>query len=177
MFATSEDARGVKRIIECACVFDHLRGTISVAAAAKGIIGLIIKRDIEHGTEIQIEAQHAQEPTSDVTMPPDKREIAAITKLVRVRRFVADELQPGNAATFLVDRDDWLDRAKFAKVVDELPKLRWSLNVATEQDKGAGLNAPEGSSRFGIEFGAGHAGHQELAEGRHEALKEMSIAA
>lgn len=120
MFAAGKDARALQGIIEGPCIVDHLRWIISVAAAAQGIVRVVVEGDIEHGAEIEIEPEHAQEPSGNITMLSNEREVSAITELIRIGRLVADEFQAGDTSTFLVDRDNRLDVTDVPKIVDQL---------------------------------------------------------
>ena len=73
-------------------------------------------------------------------MPPNELDVALLAQLLRVRRFVADQAQPRNASTFLVDRDDRLDRAQIAEIVDQLPQLSRAFDVSPENNKPARLD-------------------------------------
>ena len=95
-------------------------------------------------------------------MATNEVEIAAVTELLGIRWLVADQLQAGNAATFLIDRDDRFRLAEIAKIVDELAELRGGLNVAPEENEAARLDLAEEAGGFGIEFGAGDADEQVL---------------
>ena len=53
-------------------------------------------------------------------MATDESEVATVAELLGVRRFVADQLEARNAATFLIDGDDRFRLAEIAKIVDEL---------------------------------------------------------
>jgi hypothetical protein len=163
MLAATEDTRALQRIVKGPCILDHLRRIISVASAPQRIVRVVVERDIEDRTKIEIETEHAQETSRDVAMPPDQREVTAVAELVRVRRLVTDKLQSRNTAAFLVDGDDRLDLTDFPKVIDQLPQLSGRLDVAAKQNEGAGLNAFERRSRFRIEFETGNAGHEKLA--------------
>ena len=66
--------------------------------------------------------------------------VVPVAQLLRVRRLVADQPQARNAAALLVDRDDRLDFAEIAQVIDQLPELRRALNVAPEENEPARLD-------------------------------------
>ena len=95
-------------------------------------------------------------------MTTNEVEVPAVAELLRVRWFVTDQLESGNAATFLIDRDDRFHLAEIAKIVDELAELLGGLNVASEENEAARLDLAEEAGGFGIEFGAGDADEQEL---------------
>ncbi len=95
-------------------------------------------------------------------MTTNEVEIAAVAELLGVRWFVTDQLEAGNAAPFLIDRDDRFHLAEIAKIVDELAELLGGLNIAPEENEAARLNLAEEAGGFGIEFGAGDADEQEL---------------
>jgi hypothetical protein len=86
--------------------------------------------------------------------------------LLGVRRFVADQAEPGNAAPFLINRYDGIDVAQIAQVVDQLPELRSALDVAPEKDEPARLNPPKQCRRFRIQFVPGNTSENQLTERR-----------
>jgi hypothetical protein len=165
VFAAGEDAFGLEGFVEGAGVADDLGDVVAVAASAEGVVGFVVEGDIEDGTEVEIEAEHAKEAAGDFAVAADEVEIAFIAELVGIRRLVADELEAGDAAAFLIDGDDGLDDAEVTEVVDEFAKLGGRLDVATEEDEAAGLEAAEDGGGVGVEDGAGDAGEEELAEG------------
>jgi len=95
-------------------------------------------------------------------MAADEVEVSAVAELLGVRWFVTDQLESGNAAPFLIDRDDRFHLTEITKIVDELAELRGGLNVASEENEAARLDLAEEAGGFGIEFGAGDADEQEL---------------
>ncbi len=95
-------------------------------------------------------------------MLPNEFEIAFVAELLGVRRLLADEAETGDAAAFLVDRDDGLDRAQVAQVVDQLPQLRGALDVAAEEDEPARLHLAEEGGGGGIEFFSRDTGEDQL---------------
>ena len=95
-------------------------------------------------------------------MTTDEVKVPAVAELLRVRWFVAYQLESGNAAPFLIDRDDRFHLAEITKIIDEFAELRRGLNVASEENEAARLDLAEEAGGFGIEFGAGDADEQEL---------------
>ncbi len=95
-------------------------------------------------------------------MPADELRIALLAELLRIGRFVAEELEARDAAALLVDRDDRLHVGEIAQVVDQFPELRRRLDVPAEEDVAARLDGPEFPGGGGIEFGAGNADEEEL---------------
>ena len=95
-------------------------------------------------------------------MLADEAEIIAITELLGVRRLVADELEAGNAAAFLIDRNDGLDVAKIAQIVDEFAQLGGGLDVPSEEDESSGLEFLVESGVLRREFISGDADEQKL---------------
>jgi hypothetical protein len=114
--------------------------------------------------KIEVEPEEPEQATGDLAMSPNERNVVALPQLLRVRRFVPDEAEARHAAAFLVDRDDRLDVAEVAEVVDQLPELCGTRDIAPEEDVAAGLHATEQRSRLRIELGAGDAGEQKLTE-------------
>ena len=135
---------------------------VAVAAAAKGIVGLVVKRDVEHRAEVEIETEHPEQSSGDTAMPPNELDVALLAQLLRVRRFVADQTQPRNAPAFLVDGDDRLNRAQVAQVVDQLPQLSRAFDVAPKDNEPTRLHPSKKRRRPRIEFGSGHAGKDQL---------------
>ena len=54
------------------------------------------------------------------------------------------------------------------EVVDEFAELLRGLDVAPEENKSSRLELAETTGGFGIEFGSGDTGEEELAEGAHD---------
>lgn len=167
MFSATENAARAERIIKRSGEVDDLRDVLAVTAAPKRIIRVVVERDVENGTEVEIEPEYAEDLRGDLAVELNERAVALVAKLLRVRGFAADEFESGNSAAFLIDRDDRFDFRQVAQIVDEFAELSRAMDVPTEENKGAGLNAAEGRGGFGIEFGAGNADHDELASGRN----------
>src|SRR5690606_28121525 len=120
--------------------------------------------EVEDGTEVEIEAEEFQDPAGEASVPFDQRVFVLLAELLRAGRFAADEAEPGDAPALLVDGDEGFDLAEIAEIVDELPQLPGGLDVASEEDEPARLQLLEAAGGVGIEFGAGNAGEEELAE-------------
>jgi hypothetical protein len=118
MFAAAENPLLPHRVVERTRQSHHLVDSLAVAAAPQRIIGLIIEGDVENRTEIEIEPEEAQEPTGYFPMAPDEFEIVPVAQLLRIRRLVSDEPEARDAASLLIDRDDRLDFAEVAQVID-----------------------------------------------------------
>jgi len=123
VFAAGEDPCFPQGLVENAGHLDHLVGTCPVAAPAQGVVGLVVESDVEHGTEVEVESEEAQEIPGQFTVPRDEGEIPLVAELAGVRRFVAEELEAGDAASLLIDRDDRLRLAEFAQAVGESAEL------------------------------------------------------
>ena len=100
-------------------------------------------------------------------MITDQIQIAPVAKVVRIRRLVADELQPRDTPALLINRDDRLAHTHVAQGVAEFSELRGRLDVSPEEDERAGLNAAECGGGLRVEHGTRHAGHEKLAESGH----------
>lgn len=164
VFSAGEDSLAAHGAIENACVVDDFLRVRAVAAAFKGIICFVIVGDIEDGTEIEIEAEVAEELSGDAAVLFDEGAVSFFTELLGVGGFLADFAEAGDAAAFLVDGDDWFDVREIAKVVGEFPELLRAFDVAGEEDEPTGLNALEAGGGLGIEFRSGDAGEEELTE-------------
>ena len=51
-------------------------------------------------------------------MASNESKIVSITQLLRIRRFVSNKSQAGDAASLLIDRDDGLDHTQVAQIID-----------------------------------------------------------
>ena len=87
-----------------------------------------------------------------------------IAKLLRIRRLGPDQSQPRHPAAFLVDRDDRLDLAKVAQIIDQLPQLRRTLDIAAEKNESARLNPAKKRCRLRIQFVTRNTSEDQLAE-------------
>src|SRR5262249_52977372 len=116
-------------------------------------------------TKIEVEPEKPQQTSGDVAVAPDQIEIILLAKLLRIRRFVSDPPQTRDAPSFLINRNDRLDLAQVAQVVDEISKLRGAFEIASKENKCSWLDAPKQARCFRIKFFAGHTGHDELTKG------------
>jgi hypothetical protein len=76
-------------------------------------------------------------------VPPNECNIVPVAQLLRIRRLVPDQAQPRDAASFLIDRDDWLDFAEIAQIIDQLAELARALNVAAKKNESTRLDTTE----------------------------------
>src|SRR4029077_15051467 len=111
MFPAAGDARSPQRVVKRRRVPDYLLDRFSVTATTQGIVRVVIKRNIEHGTEIEVETEQSQQVPGDFTMLANQRDVSPVAQLLSIRRFVSDQSQPRHPATFLVDGNDRLDLA------------------------------------------------------------------
>src|SRR5262249_1001589 len=144
---------------------DQLFDSFPVAPGVQRILSVIVERNVEHRTKIEIEPENAQQASSDVTVSPDKIEIVLIAQLLGVWRFVSDAPQSRDAPAFLIDCNDRLDVAQIPQIIDELSELRCTLDVASEENVCPGLHAPKQTSCFPIEFLSGNTRHYQLTNG------------
>src|SRR5215831_13876464 len=159
MFAAARDPLPSHCSVERASVAHHLIDSFPVAAAIQRILSVIVERNVEHRTKIEIEPENAQQASGDVTVSPDKIEIVLIAQLLGVWRFVSDAPQSRDAPAFLIDCNDRLDVAQVAQIVDELSELRRVSEIASEENVCPGLHPPKQAGRFRIEFFAGNTRH------------------
>lgn len=162
VFSATENAGGAKAIIEGAGFLNHLGHIAAIASAPERVVSFIIEGNIEHGTEVEVESEQAEDASGDVSVATYESEVPAVAELLGVGGLVADELESGNSPAFLIDGDDRFHLTEIAEVVDELAELRGGLNIASEENEAAGLDLAEEAGGFGIEFGAGDADEQEL---------------
>src|SRR5438874_7421117 len=111
MFPTAGYPRGTQGIIKRSRVPDHLLDRFSVTATTQGIIRVVIKRNVEHGTEIEIETEQSQQISGDVAVLANQLDVSFVAQLLSARRFVSNQAQPRHSATFLIDSNDRLDQA------------------------------------------------------------------
>src|SRR2546423_15579530 len=111
MLPAAGHARTKQRVVKRSRVPDHLLDRFSVTATTQGIVRVVIKGNIEHGTEIEIETEQSQQVSGDVAVFANQLDVSLVAQLLSVRRFVSNQSQPRHSATFLVDGNDRLDRA------------------------------------------------------------------
>ena len=111
MFATTGDPLFSHHVVECAGVACHLLDRCAVTSAAQRIVRVIVERNVEHRTKIEIESENSKQATCDVAMLADKINILLVTQLLRVRWLGSDQSQTRHATAFLIDRNDRLDLA------------------------------------------------------------------
>jgi len=165
MFAAAGDPLLAHGLIERAAIAHNLFDIFSVAPAAQRIFGVIIERNVEHRTKIEIESKKSEQTSGDIAVAPDQIDIVFIAHLLRIRRFVSDAPQSRDASAFLIDCDDRLDVAQVAQIVDEPSELRRALKIAAEENVCPGLHAPKQMGRFSIEFFPGNTRHYQLTNG------------
>ena len=162
MLAAAHHSGGPQCLVEGSGFFNDLGDIAAVAAPAERVVGLVVKGNVQHGAEVQVESENAQDAAGDVSMTADQIQIPAVAELLGIGRLVADEFEAGHASTLLVDRDDRLHAAQIAEVVDELAELLGGLDVSAEEDESSGLDLTEEAGGFGIEFCAGNTNEKKL---------------
>ena len=73
-------------------------------------------------------------------MAGNEFKISLVPELAGIGRLVPEKLEPGDASSFLVDGDDWLDVAEFPESIRESSELVGGLDIASEQNESSGLN-------------------------------------
>ena len=164
MFAAAQNPLPAQRFIERTGQPDDLFDGLAVAAAAQGIISLIVERNVEDRAEIEIESKKAEEPARYFAMLPNERYVIPITQLLRIRRFVPDQPQSRNAPSLLIDRDNRFYFAEIAQIIDQLPELSRALNVAAKQNVPTRLDATKERRGLRIQFEPGHSGKDQLTQ-------------
>ena len=162
MLAAAENTGGPQRIVESRRFFNDLGDIAPIAAAAKRVVGLIVERDVQHGTEVEVEAENSKEAACDIAVAADQVQIRGVAELLGAGRLVPDTFEAGNATAFLVDRDDRLDAAQISEVVDEFAQLLGSLDIATEENEPSRLDLAEEAGGVGIEFRARNTNKKKL---------------
>ena len=143
VFAAGEDPLVAQCVVEEAGIADDLCRGVPVAASAEGVIGLIVEGDVEDGAEVEVESEDPQEFAGDGSVLLDQGGVITVSELIGVWRFVADEFEARDASSFLIDGDDGGCAAEVFEIVDEFSQLGWRLDIASEEDEAAGLDAAE----------------------------------
>src|SRR5882757_4292110 len=164
MFAAAADPLPTHGVIKRTGIAHNLFDIFSVTPAVQRVLSVIIERNVEHRTKIEIEPEKAQQTSGDVAVASDQIDIVLLAQLLRVRRFVSDAPHSRHAPAFLIDRNNGLDVAHVAQIVDELSELRRALEVASEENECSRLHAPKQAGCFRIEFFPGNTRHDQLTK-------------
>src|SRR5437867_10183835 len=164
MFAATCDPLLAHCVVERAGVAHDLLDRFAVTATAQRIVGVVVERNVEHRTKVEIEPENAEQTARDVSMPPDKIDIVLVAQLLRVRRLAADQSQARHAPALLIDGNDRLDLAEIAQIVDQLSQLRRAFDVAPEKNEPARLDAAKHFRARSIEFFSRDAAEYQLTE-------------
>jgi hypothetical protein len=121
MFAATQDPLLAQCFVKGARQPNDLFHCLSVAAAAERIVGVVIERNVEDGTEVEVETEKTEEPAGNFTVTPDEGYVVAIPQLLGVRRLVPDQAEPRDASAFLVDRYDRFDGTEIPEIIDQFP--------------------------------------------------------
>jgi hypothetical protein len=165
MFAAAGNALCAHRLVKSAGVAHHFINVLSITAASQRIIGIVIERDVEDRTEIEVEPEKAQQPPGDVTVPRDQPRIALFAKFLRIRRLVTNQSEPRNPTAFLINGDDRFDFGNIPQIINQLPQLRRGFDIPPEKNESARLEPTEMRRSLGIQFLARHARHDQLPKG------------
>jgi len=111
VFATAQDAGGPETVIERRGFFNHLGDIAAIAAPAQRIVGFVVKGNVEHRTEIEIEPEDSKDATGNVSVAAYEGKISAVAELLGIGRLIADEFEARDPPAFLVDGDDRFDIA------------------------------------------------------------------
>src|ERR1700730_5180275 len=103
MFAAACDSLLAHRIVECAGISRDLLDRFPVTTAAQRIVRIVVKRNVEHRTKIEIESKNPKQSSGNVAVPTDKIDIVLVTQLLRVWRLAPDQSQSRQAPALLQD--------------------------------------------------------------------------
>jgi hypothetical protein len=162
VLSTGEDSRGAESGIKDSRLLDDLVGSRSVTASTKGVVGFLVEGDIKDGAEVEVETENPKELSGQFAMAGDEFGIALVAELAGIRRLVAEEFQSGDAASFLVDRNDRFNVAEFPEAVGECTELGGGLDVSSKEDESSRLDPPDEVLIGRVDFGAGNAEEQKL---------------
>ena len=143
MLTAGEYTRGLHGAVKDAGHLNDLIRSGAVAAPAKGVISLVVKGDVEHRTEIEIESEKPQKLPCECAMPRDQDRISLLAKLPGIGRFVAQELESRDPPSLLVDGDDRLDGAELPKLISEPAQLPWSFDVPAKENESPWLDSAD----------------------------------
>src|SRR5262245_14069316 len=161
MFATARDPLPSHCFVERTRISYNLVHGFPITPAAQRILSVIIERNVEHGTKIEIEPKKAQQTCGDIAVSSDEIDIVLVAQLLRIRRFVSDQAQSRYASALLIDRDDWLDVAQVAQIVDELSQLRRAFEIAAKKNVCPRLHTLKQTGCFRIKFFSGNTRHDQ----------------
>ena len=94
MFAATGEPLPAHGLIKRTGIAHNLFDIFSVTPAVQRVFGVIIEGNVEHRTKIEIEPEQPQKLPRDVAVPAHQCGIIFIAKLLRIRRFVAEQLEP-----------------------------------------------------------------------------------
>src|SRR6266699_2547248 len=80
MFPAAGYPRSTQRAVERSRVPDYLLHRFSVTATTQGIVRVVIKRNIEHGTEIEIETEQSQQASGDVAVFANQLDVSLVAQ-------------------------------------------------------------------------------------------------
>src|SRR3954469_21904805 len=106
MLAAARYALGAQRVVERSSQPNDFGNITAIATAPQRIVSLVVERNVEHRTKIEIESKEAKQPAGDSPMPPNEIDVALFPQLLRVRRLLPDQTEPRHPPAFLVYRDD-----------------------------------------------------------------------
>src|SRR5882724_5872200 len=78
MFPAAGYPRGTQRAVERSRVPDYLLDRFSVTATTQGIVRVVIKRNIEHGTEIEIETEQSQQVPGNLAVFANQLDVSFV---------------------------------------------------------------------------------------------------
>src|SRR5260370_37639605 len=102
MFATTGDPLFSYRVVECAGVACHLLDRCAVTSAAQGIVRVVVERNVEHRTKIEIESETSKHATGKLALRPNKIKFFLVTQLVGFRGLGSINCKTDNAPAFLM---------------------------------------------------------------------------
>src|SRR4030095_9097945 len=74
--------RVTQRAVERSRVPDYLLDRFSVTATTQGIVRVVIKRNIEHGTEIEIETEQSQQVPGNLAVFANQLDVSLVASLL-----------------------------------------------------------------------------------------------
>ena len=162
MLTAAGDSFRAHRFVERARQFHDLAYVAPVATTSERVIGFVVEGNVEDRAKIEVKAKEPERPPGNFAVPPVVLYVALIALLLCTRRLLPDQAQTRDATAFLIDRDDRLDRAQVAQVVDQLAQLHRASDVASEEDKAARLHLAKKRGGCEVEFLARNTGEDQL---------------
>ena len=93
MLSAGEDTGYLKCPVKDACHLDNLLGCGAVAASPQGVVRLVVKGDVEDGTEIEVESKDTKQLPRQLAVTCDELQVSFVAELAGIRGLIPEELE------------------------------------------------------------------------------------